>query len=141
MPPPTARLPISASLVVCESVLREATGGLSVIRIMDVLHCGRTSPFARFHVVTYLHSDKGDFDHHSVKVQMVAESGGVVASAPDQSFLYGYKIDPYGYGAFALTTEFTLDLTKMGQLGRYFIQALLDGSVVAATPFMLRRLD
>jgi len=133
--------PISASLLVCQTVLHEKTGGPSAIRIMDVLTIGRLSPIAEFTVLTYLHSNPGDFSSHTLKLQMVGrndEDWVVVADAPEERFVYGHNIDPSGPGGYALTTQFTLNPQVMGSLGLYFVQALLDGDLLAQTPFMLK---
>jgi hypothetical protein len=134
--------PVSVSLLVCDAVLTEADGGFSAIRIKDVLHCARASPAARFFVITYLHSVPGDILQHVLEVRMTSrEANGspyVVAHAPEQRFIYGYRVDSEAPGGFVLTTEFNLDLMRMGNLGTYFIQAFLDGEIVAQTPLTLR---
>lgn len=133
--------PLSAAILVCESVLSEVTGGVSAIRIMDVLYCGTLLRSARFFTLTYLHSRPNEFRQHVLQIKMIGRGSDgktfVAASAPEQRFVYGYKIDPNGPGAFVLTTEFTLDLSNMGNLGTYMIQAFLDGEIVAETPLRL----
>ena len=133
--------PISTSLLVCQAVLTENTGWTSAVRIMDVLTIGRVSPIAQFFVLTYLHSNPGDFLLHTLKVQMVGRSGEnwvVAADAPEERFEYGYKVDASGPGGYMLTTEFVLNPQVMGSLGLYFIQAVLDGDLVAQTPLTLK---
>jgi hypothetical protein len=132
--------PASVSLIVCESVLNENTGATSAIRIMDVLTIGRLSRAARFFVITYLHSRVGDFGQHVAKVQLAGLRGGQwvsVADAPPHSFVYSYRMDPTGPGAFMLTTEFNLDLTTFGDLGSFWVQLSVDGEYVEQTPLTL----
>jgi hypothetical protein len=132
--------PISAAILVCETVLAEKTGGPSAIRIMDALWIRQHSPVIRFFVLTYLHCAPGDFDSHILKVQMVGRASGdwaVVSEAKAESFVYGYKVDPSGPGGFMLTTEFTLDPKPLQIPALYFIQALLDGELAVQTPFTL----
>jgi hypothetical protein len=132
--------PISAAVLVCETVLAEKTGGPSAIRIMDALWIGQFSPAIRFFVLTYLHCTPGDFSSHTLKVQMVGRGGddwAVVAEAKEESFVYGYAIDPSGPGGYMLTTEFTLDPKPLQIPALYFIQALLDGELAVQTPFTL----
>lgn len=134
--------PSSVSLIICESVLSEKTGGVSAIRIMDVLFIGRLSSAARFFVLSYLHSGSIDFQKHVAKVQLAAFRDGQwvsLAEAPDHGFVYSYRLDPTGPGAFMLTTEFNLDLTTIGPLGTFWIQLMIDGGLAAQTPIMLRR--
>jgi hypothetical protein len=134
--------PTSASLIICESVLTEHTGSVSAIRIMDILRVGSAATTARFFVLTYLHSHSFDSVQHTLKVQMLGLRGETwvsVADAPDQNFGYAYRIDPSAPGAFMLTTEFGLNLTTLGPLGTFYVQALVDGVMVAQTPLTLRR--
>jgi hypothetical protein len=70
---------------------------------------------------------------------MHARDGQLVASAPEQWFFYGYHVDPTGPGAFTLTTEFTLNLAPLGNLGAYMIWVFLDGAQVASAPLIMRR--
>lgn len=134
--------PLSVSLIVCESVLSEKTGIVSAIRITDVLTVGPQSALARFFVLTYLHSHPLDLQQHVAKVQLMGlreGAWGSVAEAPDQRFVYGYKLDPSGPGAFMLTTEFNLDLTMLGALGVLYVQVLVDGNLEDQTPLTLLR--
>lgn len=135
--------PASASLIVCESVLHEErTGAVSAIRIMDVLNLGRLSTIARFFVLTYLHSRPLDFAQHIAKVGLTALRNGKwvrFADAPDHAFVYSYRMDPSGPGAFLLTTEFNLDLTTLGELGTFWVQLLVDEELIEQTPLTLLR--
>ena len=70
---------------------------------------------------------------------MIGFNGVSVASAPNHPFFYQRNVDPEAPGAFVLTTGFNPDLTNMGQLGTYYIEAWLDGARVAYTPLTLRR--
>ncbi len=60
-----------------------------------------------------------------------------VAEAPAHDFHYAYKVDSSAPGAFLLTTEFNVDISRL-TLATYYIQARLDGAVVAQTPLTLR---
>jgi hypothetical protein len=134
--------PTSVSLIVCESVLNEATGAASAIRILDVLKIGRLSNIARFFVLTYLHSKPFDSGKHVAQVQMLGvrnNSWVTVANAPPHDFAYSYGVVVNAPGAFMLTTEFNLDLTTLGGLGTFWIQLLVDGVLVEQTPLTLQR--
>jgi len=104
---PSDNGPISASLIVCESVLTERNGTFSGIRIMDFLACGSAAA-VKFSVLTYLHCTPGDLSPHTITVDMTDASGAVVASTPATPFLYGYRRDPNGYGGFSLVSDFNL---------------------------------
>ena len=60
-----------------------------------------------------------------------------VADAPPHSFVYSYRMDPTGPGAFMLTTEFNLDLATFGDLGAFWVQLSVDGEYVEQTPLTL----
>jgi hypothetical protein len=135
--------PASVSLIVCEAVLNEEkTGAVSAIRIMDILMIGRQSPVARFFVLSYVHSRPLDFAKHTAKVRLSGFRDGqwiIFADAPDHSFEYSYRIDPSGPGGFMLTTEFNLDLATIGELGTFWVQLSIDGTMVEQTPLTLLR--
>ena len=133
--------PASVTLLACEAVLNEQTGGVSTIRIMDVLTLGM-SMAARFFVLTYLHSRTVDFGQHVAKLQMFGLRSGnwaVVADAPAHTFTYSYAATPNAPGAFMLTTEFNLDLRTFGELGTFWIRLSVDGDDLEQTPITLRR--
>lgn len=131
---------LSASIIVCEAVLLEKTEVMSAIRIMNVLGIGEGNNFARFSSITFLHSSPEDYSRHVLKVQMLSSTGDLVAEGPDESFVYGYRIDPKGAGGYTLTTNFTLDLRTI-PLGQFGIWAFLDGARVCGATIMLRRAD
>ena len=93
----------SSSLLICEAVLKEKSGVVSAIRIMDVLTIPALGTHAHFFVLTYLHSMPSDFHQHTLKIQMVEQSGvdwDVIADAPEHKFVYGYAAAPDGPGSF-----------------------------------------
>jgi hypothetical protein len=63
----------------------------------------------------------------------------VVADAPERRFQYSRNVVKVGCGAYLLTTTFNLELAPLGPLGTYFIQALVDGKMVAQVPLDLVR--
>jgi hypothetical protein len=135
--------PVSASLIICESVLTEKTGVVSAIRIMDVLTVPALGVQARFFVLTYLHSRPADYLQHVLRIQMVGQDGSdwkIVADAPDHRFVYGYALAALAPGGFVLTTEFNINLIPLGSLGTYLVQAIVDGDLVEQTPLTLQRL-
>ena len=132
--PPSAPM---VSLLVCQLVLREA-GPVSAIRIQDVITVNSWT-FANFFVMTFLHSDAPDGNQHILRVVMFDAKRTSVAAGSDYRFVYQHGVDPTAPGAFLLTTEFNLDLTPI-EPGVYHIEAWLDGTRVARTPLMLRRL-
>ncbi len=135
--------PTSTSLLICEAVLQEADGGTTAVRILDIIRCGRLSQAVRFFALTYLHSEPSDLQDHALKVQMIEYKANgesiIVADAPEAPFRYGRNILKTGPGAFMMTTTFNLELTPLGSLGTYFIQALVDGKRVAEVPLTLLR--
>lgn len=130
---------LSASIIICETVLLEKTDLMSAIRIMNVLSIAEANNFARFSSVTFLHSAPGDYSRHVLKVQLLRSTGEVIAEGVDESFVYGYRIDPIGAGGYTLTTNFNLDLRTIGPLGQFAIWAFLDGTRVCGATIMLRR--
>jgi hypothetical protein len=131
--------PLAVHLIACQEVLAEKTGVLSAIRILDTLTIAPSNNFAHFYAVTTIVSTSGDLDSHVVAVTLNKWDGKEIARAPDQSFKYGYNVDPSAPGGFRLTTEFTLDVTQPGVLGLCLIWVWLDGVVVSKTPITLRR--
>jgi hypothetical protein len=134
--------PISASVIVCESVLTEKSGLLSAIRIMDSLRVPPGATIARFFALTRIHAKPLDFLPHVLQVRMVFPAGDdwvPVSTAPDHRFSYGYNIEKTAPGGFNLTTEFNIDLKPLGGLGTYYVQALLDGKYLNQCPITLRR--
>lgn len=131
---------ISASVIICETVLLEKTDVMSAIRIMNVLSIGEGNNFARFSSITFLSSTPGDYSRHVLKVQMLKSTGEPVAAGQEQPFVYGYRIDPNGSGGYNLTTNFNLDLrTIPAPFCQYVIWAFLDDVRVGGATLMLRR--
>ena len=64
--------PVSSSVLICETVLAEGNGLLSAIRIMDTLTLPLGAVFARFFVLTRVHSQPGDFQAHVLQVRMAS---------------------------------------------------------------------
>ncbi len=135
---------ISASVIICESVLAEKTTELiSAIRIHNVVNVPIQATFAHFFVLTYLHAQAADVKHHTLQVQLGRwedEKWVPYAAAQPRTFVYGRKVDPTAPGAFILTTEFNLDLRPMpAALGTFLVHASLDGESCAWAPLTLRR--
>jgi|RhiMetdeSRZDD1v2_1073273.scaffolds.fasta_scaffold1070144_1 hypothetical protein len=133
--------PISASLVLCESVLIEKTGIVSAIRILTSVNIPLSVNSIRFYALTFLTSPPHDTELHVLRTLMIeerADGWNAIATAPDQTFHYGYAVDQHGPGGFYLSTEFTIDVTKLATSGIFFVQAWLDGERVAQTPITLR---
>ena len=132
---------ISASIVVCESVLTEKTGILTAVRITDSFILNQAAAFAHFYTVTFVRSLPMDFQQHRLKIQIVRKVGTTwvtLAEAPEHYFNHHYTVlsEPV---SFSLTTEFTLALGPLEPLRSYFVQAWLDGEMVVQTPLTLRR--
>ena len=102
---------LSANIIACETVLSERTEIVSAVRILNVLAIGAGNNFARFSTLTFVTSQPGDLGQHNLQVRMQTMHGELVAQAPGYPFVYGYKIDLTGPGAFMLTTNFNIDLT------------------------------
>jgi len=135
-------VPLSSSVLVCEAILIEKSELLSAIRIMDTLTLPAGAVLARFYVLTRIDSQPGDFEPHVLQVRMAFPDGGgwvPVATAPEQRFFYGYKLDKAGPGGFNLTTEFNVDLRPLRTPGTYWIQVFVDGAYVNQCPLTLRR--
>jgi hypothetical protein len=136
-------VPLSSSVLVCEAVLIEKTDVLSAIRIMDTLTLPAGASFARFYTLTRIDSQPGDFQPHVLQVRIAFTDGHgdwvPIATAPDQRFFYGYKLDRAGPGGFNLTTEFNVDLRPLRTPGTYWIQVSLDGAYLNQCPLTLRR--
>lgn len=112
----------------------------SAIRLMDIMLVN--DPIISFTALTSIHSEPHDIQQHKLRVQMVRPvSGGiaVMAYAPDHTFIYMNKVSLSAPGACLLTTNFKVDVAKLGELGTFYVQALLDGKLVAFAPLTLRR--
>lgn len=135
--------PISASVIVCESVLTEEVSGLrSAIRILSHVKPATGSEIAHFYGLTFLASRPGDTASHELEVRMVGENSTgwfVVAASPVHTFTYGYKIDQAGPGGFSLATRFSINVKGLDLSAAFFIEALLDGSRVGQAPVTLLR--
>jgi hypothetical protein len=128
------------TLIVCESVLREVTGIVSAMRIVDIITTAR--PSAHFYTLTLLHTTSVDVIEHSLQIKLMGiqnDQWVQVAQAPEHRFAYSYQVDRYAPGAFALTTEFELDLAPLHLPETYYVQAWLDGELLAQTTLRLRR--
>lgn len=133
---------ISASMLICASVLEETNGIRSAIRIMDTYKVLRDTRFVPFFVLTMLRCTPGDYYPHTVVVRMITNVENewkIAASTDDYRFVYGYKRDPRGPGGLSLATNFNFDLTALPfpALRTYYMQAWLDGEMVTQTPFTL----
>lgn len=130
---------LSANVIACETVLFEKNDVPSAVRIMSVLTLppGRTD--AHFFSVTFLHCQPGDHIPHKLRIHVARSDGSLVADAPEHPFLYGYRVDPRGPGAYILTTEFNIDVTRLAMPCDCLIIASLDGNAVARAPVMLRQ--
>ena len=134
--------PSSVTMLVCESVLREDNGIVSLVRIMDSVVLGPNTTDARFFVISYLHSREIDYKQHTAQVQMVANRGGrlvAVATAPVANFVYSYAVVPNAPGAHMLSTEFNMNVAILGELGTYWLQLSVDGELEEQTPITLLR--
>jgi hypothetical protein len=110
----------------------------SLIRVVDTFAVSGAT--LRFFVVCHLHSSPSDTAPHVLTIQMMGrrDSNWIpLAGAPPKVFKYGYNLNPSGPGGFVLSTEFNLDMNKTG-FGLFYIQALLDGQLVAQVPLTLR---
>ncbi len=140
--PTATKPPLAASLILCETVLEEKSGLQSAIRMLTHLALSAGNNLANFNSLTIITGHPGDTDTHSLQVRMVGEGSNgwyEVASAPVRSFSYGFKIDPNGPGGYNLTTNFSVDVTKLDLASTFFVQAWLDGAHVAQAPITLRR--
>jgi hypothetical protein len=70
---------------------------------------------------------------------MFTKDGTAVATAPEQTFVFGYDAYFAGQGAFTLTTEFTLDLTRLQVPGAYSLVAFVDRQREAVAPLVIMR--
>jgi hypothetical protein len=132
--------PLSANVIVCGEVLVEAkTDLLSAIRIMTAITVSAKQSHVRFWSIAFVSSPPGDYEQHRMLVQMTGPDGGLVASAQEYEFQYGYKIDPKGNGGFSLRTEFSVDVTRLRDSGTYWMGVYVDGQIAARTPITLRR--
>ena len=110
---------------------------------MDTLTLPAGTVFARFYALTRIDSQPGDFQPHVLQVRLAFPDGGgwvPVATAPDQRFFYGYKLERAGPGGFNLTTEFNIDLRPLSWPSKtYWIQVSLDGQFLNQCPLTLLR--
>jgi hypothetical protein len=130
---------LSANLIICELVLKEESKVQSAIRIMDRLTIGRPEVSVDFSALTLLTSNPGDFSSHILRVQLHSDTGVLIADTSEQLFAFENRFDQFGIGAYTLTTNFTLQLSKVPLPGRYAVWAFLDGIRVAGAPLTLLR--
>lgn len=133
---------LSANLILCESVLTEATGTKTAVRMVNfftIPYAG--NPLIHFFALSFLTCRGPDTSRHVAKVDMVEITSGVpVAEAPEHPFFYGFAPDiPNGPGAFSLSTEFNLDTSKVRVPSPYLVRLRLNGVVEGQTLLMLRR--
>jgi hypothetical protein len=134
---------LSSNIAVCETIIWERSDVPTLIRVMSVITLRPDATSVHFLVVTSLDSQPGDLDPHTVLITVADKNGNIVASTEPFGFSYGYKLDPNGPGAFIMTTEVTLEISKLPtELPSYFlVSAFLDTlpDPVSLTPLMLRR--
>ena len=133
-------LPLSANLIVCSEVLvEEKTTLLSAIRMMSSITILRHESHVHIWSIVFVSSIPGDHDRHRMLVTMTGPDSVIVASAEASEFEYGYKVDPTGNGGFSLRTEFNVEVSRIPASGTYWMNAHVDGHLVARTPVTLRR--
>ena len=133
---------IAAKIITCESVLTETNGVPSAIRILDILTLPSAATSAHFFAITNIHNKPFDSADHVLSVRMARAKDGqwdTVARADDYKFRFGQRLSLIAPGACVLTTEFNVTLAPLGELGTFYLQAWLDGVMVAQTPVTLRR--
>lgn len=130
---------ISANVVLCETVLIEKNDVASAIRIINVITVAPGSHLASFKAHTILNCDTFDFSQHVVQLQVFRRDGAIVGSAPPYNFIFANRVDTTGPGAFNLTTEFTIDMTRLPRFDYYFVAVFVDGNRIGGTPLMLRK--
>ena len=136
--------PLSANLVLCETVLWEtAKGGgqlASAIRVMGAIDLAPTATSAHFYAVTFLTCQPGDFAQHGLTVKATDKTGmTVIQAATEWKFNFGYILDPSGPGSFILATEFNINVTSHQLPLGCLVSAFMDNQLVARAPLMLRR--
>ena len=136
---------ISATIIVCESVLTEQNGVPSAIRLIDILTLASGNPIAHFFTITNLHAVSLDPEKHrlAIKMRRPVLGGGweTVAETTEREFVYSHRLSLTAPGACLLTTEFNVNVDMLGGLGTFYLEAWLEGKMVAHTPLTLRRPD
>ena len=130
---------ISANLIVCEAVVPGKNGLLSAINILNVLNIQPTVRTANFKVVTVVNGYPGDPYEHSFNLQLFGANDALVASSPPHTVVLANHLDFLGPRTFLMTTEFSLDLERLGNLGTYIIGAYLDQNLIGRSHITLRR--
>jgi hypothetical protein len=124
---------LAANIIICETVLREQKPFLSAIRIFNISTAPKDTKIVRFFAITALTEDSADTLWHQLVVRLVRGTQ-TVAEAPASPFFYVHDLDPTAPGAYTLTTEFTV---KVELSGVHYVEAVLDGAVVARTAITL----
>jgi hypothetical protein len=130
---------ISANLIVCEAVVPGKNGLLSAINILNVLHVQPWVRSANFKVVTVVNGYPGDPYEHIFNIQLFGANDALAASSMPHKVVLANHLNPFGPRTFLITTDFTLDVKGLGDLGTYIIAAYLDQNLVGRSHITLQR--
>ena len=111
---------------------------LTCVRIMNLLTLAPGNNFVSFYSVAFVGCFPGDTGSHTMTAQVLTSTEKVIATAREHVFRFGFRVDPYGPGAFSLTTAWRLDVSDI-PLGMFLVRVNLDGAPIAQTGLMLRR--
>ena len=133
---------ISASVLVCENVLVESDGGMSIIRLADIffvpiapdIPVDRQTVMMRVLVVCKF--KYGDNSEHTVELQLIRPDGAtaLMGQAHKGTGMSDIAKSAKAPGGFNVVVQ-TGIIPK--QMGTHYVVALLDGKEVARTPFTL----
>ena len=127
---------ISASLIVCESVIWEKDNNVpTAIRVVNSFSLA-PNLVVHFFTLVYLHAMPMDYMPHMLQVQALDPQSNIAASGPPFQFVYGNRLDFSGPGGFVLSTKFDFVVRIEGV---YWVQAFLDGGLLTQVPLILTR--
>jgi hypothetical protein len=126
---------ISASLLVCGTVLWEKNDVPSAIRVMSAILLGPGVSAVQFATLVQLSANL-DFSPHTLLVQILGPTHAPLAQSAAQRFVFGSRIDPTEPGGFTMSTDFNFHIAG---LGTHWVQAVVDGEVVIQIPILIQR--
>ena len=131
--------PISADLLVCEKILIEGDGVMSMIRLVDIFYVNTIPEIpierqgSQMSVLGMIRVQIGDLEEHAIELRLMRPSGESSAIGDTQKIRMEPK-EPNAPGGFNFVAQLGVIAKEMGV--HYFVM-LFDGTEIARAPFTL----